>query len=330
MRKYDVFGVGNALVDTLVHVDNKFLDENKIQKGIMTLVDSEKQGELLASLHEHKLELRSGGSAANTMIALANSGGTGCYTGKVSNDANGEFYKKDMENAGIIFEVAPANEGHTGTCVVLTTPDADRTMLTHLGISTTLTLGDIDVENLKKSKISYVEGYLWDGEGTKKASLHTMEVSKKNGVKVAFTYSDPFCVKRAKEDFIKITRENADYIFCNHEEAISLSGKNDPKDALAYIGTLCQTAFMTWGKEGAYFVDRGSITHVPGFPVNPIDTNGAGDAFAAGVLYGISQGYSLPKACRWGNYVASRIIMEIGARLSVRLMGRQDEILVGY
>ncbi|MBE7413030.1 MAG: adenosine kinase [Leptospiraceae bacterium] len=330
MKKYDVFGVGNALVDTLVNIDKKFLEDSNIVKGVMTLVDSEKQGELLASLHEHKLELRSGGSAANTMIALANSGGTGCYTGKVANDANGEFYKKDMENAGINFEMEPANTGHTGTCVVLMTPDADRTMLTHLGISITLTSGDIGIENLKKSKVSYIEGYLWDGEDTKNASLHAMDISKKNGVKVAFTYSDPFCVKRAKADFIQITKEKADYIFCNHDEAMSLSEKNDPKEALAYIGSLCQTAFMTWGKEGAYFVDKGIITHVPGFPVNPIDTNGAGDAFAAGVLYGITQGYSLAKACRWGNYVASRIIMEIGARLSVKLMGRQEEILVGY
>lgn len=329
MKKYDVFGVGNALVDTLVKIDAGLLEENKITKGVMTLVDAESQGNLLASLKDHHLELRSGGSAANTMIALANSGGTGCYTGKVSEDTNGEFYKRDMENAGIFFEVLPTKEGHTGTCVVLTTPDADRTMITHLGISTTLTMNDIDTVRLSNSKISYVEGYLWDGDNTKKASLFTMEESRKSGVKVAFTFSDPFCVNRYKDDFKKLIKENVDIAFCNHEEAKALSGEENPQKALEIIGKLCPLTFMTWGEKGAYLSENGKIDHVPGFPVKPIDTNGAGDAFAAGVLFGLTHGYSVTKSARWGNYVASRMILEIGARLSVKLMGRQEEILNG-
>ena len=330
MNKFDVFGVGNALVDILVYVDDKFLKDNKIEKGIMTLVDAEAQGHILAALKDHKKELRSGGSAANTMIAIANSGGTGAYTGKVSKDTYGEFYKDDMEDAGIKFEVPPAKEGHTGTCVVLTTPDAERTMLTHLGISTSLQPTDIDTDILKKSKIAYVEGYLWDGDNTKKASTLTMEEAKKAGVQVSYTYSDPFCVNRSKDDFINLTKEYVDIAFCNFEEAKALSGSDKQEDAVGFIGSLCKTAFMTDSANGAYICHEGKVSLVPGFPEKPLDTTGAGDAFAAGVLYGMTQGYTLEKAARWGNYVASRIIMETGARLAVKLMGRQDEILKGY
>lgn len=331
-KQYDVFGVGNALVDTLVTIDEQFLVDNQITKGVMTLVDSHRQGELLAALSDHHLELRSGGSAANTMVALANCGGTGCYTGKVANDTNGEFYKLDMEKAGIFFEVEPASahEGYTGTCVVLTTPDADRTMLTHLGISTTLSATDIDSERLHQSQIAYVEGYLWDGDSTKQACVHTMELAKQAGITTAFTYSDPFCVNRSRDDFEQLTRDYVDIVFCNHEEAIAFSGQDDPEQAIQTIGKLCSTVFMTWGAKGAIVCHQGSLATVPAFPVQPIDTNGAGDAFAAGTLYGLTHGYSLTKAARWGNYIASRMILEIGARLSLSLKGQQDSILQGF
>ena len=317
-KKYDVFGVGNALVDTLASIEHDFLHKAEIKKGVMTLVDTESQNKLLEFLKEHRL--RSGGSAANTMIALANSGGNGCYTGKVADDEHGRFYKKDMEDAGIIFDVPPAKEGKTGTCVVLTTPDADRTMLTSLGISTSLTKYDIQEDRLKDSQIAYIEGYLWDGQNTKEASVHTMEVAKKNGGKVAFTYSDPFCVNRSREDFIKLTQDFVDIAFCNHDEAMALTQTDNPEDAIMQLGTLCNLVFMTWGSRGAFIAVDGIVSPVTGYPVhNPVDSNGAGDAFAAGVLYGLTHGYSIAKSCKWGNFVASKMIMEIGARLSINL-----------
>ncbi len=330
MKKYDVFGVGNALVDIIAFIDPKFLEKQKISKGVMTLVDETRQGEILADLHDIKKELRSGGSAANTMIAIANSGGTCAYTGKVTHDTYGEFYKKDMEDAGVFFETKPDKAGHTGTCVVLTTPDAERTMLTSLGISTSLGPEDIDLERLKLSAYVYVEGYLWDGDSTKKASELSMSEAKKNGVKVAFTYSDPFCVNRSREEFIRLTKDYVDVVFCNTEEGLALSGKTDPKEAVAFIGSLAGLVFMTAGKEGAYVCENGKVTLVPGFPVKPIDTTGAGDAFAAGTLYGLTHGYSNAKSARWGNYVASRIVQEVGPRLTIHLLGRQDEILKDF
>ncbi|MDZ4725321.1 MAG: adenosine kinase [Leptospira sp.] len=330
MKKYDVFGVGNALVDIIAFIEPKFLEKQKIDKGIMTLVDETRQGEILANLHETKKELRSGGSAANTMIAIANSGGTCAYTGKVTHDTYGEFYKKDMEDAGVFFETKPDPNGHTGTCVVLTTPDAERTMLTSLGISTSLTPDDIDLERLKNSQFVYVEGYLWDGDSTKKASELTMSEAKKNQVKVAFTYSDPFCVNRSREEFLHLTKTYVDVVFCNTEEGLALSQKSTPKEAIEYMSGLAELVFMTAGKDGAYVSENGKITLVPGFPVKPIDTTGAGDAFAAGVLYGLTHGYSNTKSARWGNYVASRIVQEVGPRLTVKLMGRQEEILKDF
>ncbi|PJZ75560.1 adenosine kinase [Leptospira neocaledonica] len=328
MKHYDVFGIGNALVDILIPTEDSFLQKMGWNKGIMTLVDAEVQGGVLTALDGHKKELRSGGSAANTMIALANSGGTGSYTGKVSEDTYGEFYKQDMEKAGILFEVPPSKEGHTGTCVILTTPDAERTMLTHLGISSTLTKQDLDLEKLKASSYSYVEGYLWDGPSTKEACLLAMEESKKAGVKVAFTFSDPFCVNRSREDFLKLTKEYCDLVFCNAEEAKALAATESKEDALKFISSICKNVMMTDGSNGAFVSVNGTISHIGGFPAQKLlDTTGAGDCFAAGVLYGLTHGFSSENAARWGNYVASRIVQEIGPRLSVRLMGRQDEIL---
>lgn len=327
MKSYDVFGIGNALVDILVLLDDHFLTSNKIHKGVMTLVDEEAQGELLLKLAEYKKELRSGGSAANTMIALSNIGGTGCYTGKVSHDTYGEFYKKDMEFSGIHFETKPESISHTGTCLILTTPDAERTMLTSLGISSTITKADIDEDRLKNSKFIYVEGYLWDKPDTKQACIHAMELAKKHKVKISFTYSDPFCVERSKEEFIKLTKEYCDLVFCNLAEGETISGEKDPEAILKKIGSWVDICCMTSGKEGARVMDKNTNRLIPGFPVKPLDTTGAGDVFAAGVLYGLTHDLTLPKSVRLGNYMASRIVQEIGPRLSVKLMGREEEIL---
>lgn len=327
MKHYDVFGVGNALVDIIVFLEDSFLKEKNIQKGIMTLVDEAEQGSLLVDLLEYKKNLRSGGSAANTMIALANSGGTGCYTGKVSHDTYGEFYKKDIEEAGIHFETKPDPAGHTGTCLIMTTPDAERTMLTSLGISVTLKPSDIDEARLKASQYAYIEGYLWDGASTKAASELTMKLAKENGVKVSFTYSDPFCVNRAKDEFIQLTKNYVDVVFCNLEEAYALTGADSAESAVDGLAKIAPMVFMTAGKDGAYVAYDGKKSLVPGFPVKPLDTTGAGDSFAAGVLYGLTHGYTPEKSARWGNYVASRVVQEIGPRLTVKLMGRQEEIL---
>ena len=316
-KAIDVFGVGNAIVDTLAFVDSDFLRERNFKPGIMTLVDSNQQAELLHDLKKVKLELRSGGSAANTMIGIARCGGNGFYSSKVSGDTNGEFYRKDLLDSGLHFDVHPLPEEHgpTGTCVVLTTPDTERTMFTHLGVSTELNDHDIDEERLKKCKFSYIEGYLWTGEATKRAAKRTMELSKKNGIPAAFTFSDPWLVGMAKDDFKNLITDYCSIVFCNAEEAKIFTGNDNIKENAEIIGEFVDQVYITNGSSGCVVNDNGKIFDVSGFKVNAVDTNGAGDAFAGGVLYGLSRGAPAEKAAKCGNYLASCIVQIPGARI---------------
>ena len=330
-KTHDVFGVGNALVDTVVFVEEDFIREHNLNKSTMTLSDSEKQGSLLQSLGKYSVELKSGGSAANTMIGIARCGGTGFYTGKVARDPNGEFYRMDLIKAGIRFDINPESEssGATGTCVVLTTPDAERTMYTHLGVSVKLTAADIDVDRIAASRYVYVEGYLWDGDDPRAACQKTLQEAKRLGTKTSLTFSDPFVVNRYREDFYHIVRELCDVVFMNEEEAKSFTEIPDFQRTLDYLTNLKNEFYVTAGKNGAYVVKDGGIFPVAGFEVKAIDTNGAGDNFAAGVLYGLANGYSSQSSARLGNYVASQIVQVKGARLEKNLNGKATEILEG-
>lgn len=316
-KAYDVFGVGNALLDIMTFVEPAFLEKHELPAGIMTLADSARQGDILYSLQDHKMELRSGGSAANTVYNMARLGGTAVYIGKIAGDANGSFYKEDMEKAGIVFDITPLPEdtANTGSCVVLTTPDAQRTMCTHLGASIQLQKSDIDVEKMKQSQFAYIEGYLWDAEGPRQACEFAMEEAKKHGVRVAFTYSDPFLVNRYGDDFKRIVKEYCDVVFCNAEEARHVTGWNDLDACVKELNGLANHVFITNSEKGAFVAENGEVSEVGGFPVKAVDTTGAGDAFASGVLFGLSHGYSSPKAARLGNYLGSQIVQVHGPRL---------------
>ncbi len=315
-KKIDVFGIGNALVDTIAFVEDDFIREHDLNRGTMTLTDADTQGRLLAALEGAKVELHSGGSAANTMFGVALSGGSAFYNGKVSRDSNGVFYREDLLKFGIHFDVNPAGEGPTGTCIVLTTPDAERTMLTNLGVSTGLESSDIDTDKLDQCKYVYLEGYLFDAENPRAACYKAAEHAKKNGVKTTLTFSDPFCVGRFKDDFLALTRDYCDAIFCNADEARSFADMEDLDAAAKHIGGLVDLAFITNSEKGALVVQGGNISSVEGFPCTPLDTTGAGDAFAAGVLFGLAHDYSPEKAARWGNYLASETVKISGARLN--------------
>lgn len=316
-RKLDVFGIGNALVDTLVFVDDDFLKKANINKSVMTLASGEEQSLILGLLKDYKLELRSGGSAANSMWAISQCGGKTAYTGVVSDDPNGEFYKKDLESNQVEFEIEPVSEHHgpTGTCIVMTTPDAERTMSTHLGVSVKMEKKFIDTNRLKESKFIYVEGYLWDGKEPKDACLHAMDIARNSDVIVSFSFSDPFCVDRYRDEFRKLVKDQCDVIFCNAQEACIFSGSDSLTEAATNIGKLVDHVFVTNGKDGCLVVDQGNQKIISGFPVEAVDTNGAGDAFAGGVLHALCQGRNTFDAARWGNYLASQIVNIHGARL---------------
>jgi sugar/nucleoside kinase (ribokinase family) len=328
-EKVDVFGIGNALVDILAMVDDDFIREHALAKGSMTLVDAEKQGALLQDLREHDLQMRSGGSAANTVIAVAHSGGNGFYSGKVARDLNGEFYRQDLLELGIHFDVHPAPEvgPPTGTCLVLTTKDAERTMCTHLGVSTGLAPADIDLDRMKRSRYVYIEGYLWDPPEPRAASILAMELAKAHGLSVAFTFSDLFLVERFGSDFRRILGEYCDIVFCNAEEARHFTQLSSLDDAARQIGQMAKQVFVTDSASGCLLVQEGEITRVPGYKVQAIDTVGAGDAFAGGVLFGLSRGFAPQAAARWGNYLASRVVTHRGARLPHPVQDQVSAIL---
>lgn len=328
-KNYDVFGVGNAIVDTLAQVEDELISNLNLGKGGMSLMDTENQAQVLSQLESKNLRLASGGSAANTMVAIAQSGGSGVYCGKVAHDTNGEFYKQDMEQSGIVFPVplAPETALPTGTCVVLTTPDAERTMCTHLGISTTLTKSEIDVDLLSQSKCSYIEGYLWDAEEPRAACIEAFEQSKRLGVTTAFTFSDAFLIDRFADDFHRVVKDYCDIIFCNADEAKQFFQTENIDECTTKMAAICDLAFITDGGDGAYVVEKGHVSKVNGFPVNAIDTNGAGDAFAGGALYGITSGMNANNAAKWGNYFASRVVENIGPRIDGSLKEHVDSVI---
>ncbi|MGI9516785.1 MAG: adenosine kinase [Pirellulaceae bacterium] len=329
-KEFDVFGVGNAIVDMLAFVPDSFIDEQGLDRGSMTLMDTVRQAGILQRLTDHKVELASGGSAANTMVAIAQSGGRGVYCGKVAHDTHGEFYRQDMEEAGIKFEVemAPETADPTGTCVVLTTPDAERTMCTHLGISTSLHKSDLDVDRLAQCKYSYIEGYLWDAEGPRETCVEAFEQSKRLGVKTTFTVSDPFLVDRYHEQFRDMIPQYCDVLFCNADEAKQLCETDSLDECQKRLAKMCDLVFLTHSAKGCYVVAEGQATHVPGFQIVALDSVGAGDAFAGGVLYGLTHGMGNLQAARWGNYLASRVVEITGPRLHGSMSEKVDEIVL--
>ncbi|MDG1896326.1 MAG: adenosine kinase [Fuerstiella sp.] len=322
--KYDVYGVGNALVDIQAQVSDELLAATGFDKGIMTLVDDAQQQQLITKLAGLNLNRCAGGSAANTIVGVADFGGKAAYVGKVADDETGEFFLKDMREMGVTIEVTPATDGQTGTCAVLITDDAQRTMVTNLGVSATLTEADIDEEELKQAKYVYVEGYLLTGDSTKAAAYKAIELAKKNNVKVAFTASDPFLVNMIRDEIWSLVEGPVDLFFCNEEEAKSLTGKDDPVECAAEIHRHAENVAMTLGPNGSIIMHGGETIAIEGVSVDAIDTTGAGDMYAGGLLYGVTNGLSWKKSGHLASHAAARIVSQLGARMEQRFTA--DEI----
>jgi sugar/nucleoside kinase (ribokinase family) len=322
--KYDVYGVGNALVDIQAQVSDELLAATGFDKGVMTLADDAQQQQLITKLAGLNLNRCAGGSAANTIVGVADFGGKAAYVGKVADDETGEFFLKDMREMGVTIEVTPATDGQTGTCAVLITDDAQRTMVTNLGVSATLTEADIDEEELKQAKYVYVEGYLLTGDSTKAAAYKAIELAKKNNVKVAFTASDPFLVNMIRDEIWSLVEGPVDLFFCNEEEAKSLTGKDDPVECAAEIHRHAENVAMTLGPNGSIIMHGGETIAIEGVSVDAIDTTGAGDMYAGGLLYGVTNGLSWKKSGHLASHAAARIVSQLGARMEQRFTA--DEI----
>jgi sugar/nucleoside kinase (ribokinase family) len=314
---YDVYGVGNSLVDIQARISDEIIARLGFHKGVMTLVDERIQHDVLGALEGVPLSRCAGGSAANTVIAVADFGGKAAYAGKVGADSLGHFFLDDMRKIGVTIEV-PTASGDTGTCVILITADAQRTMLTHLGVSASLGPDDVNEADIRNSKYVYVEGYLFGGEPTRAAALKTMELAKRNGVKVAFTVSDPFLINNHRDEFWELIKGSVDLLFCNLEEARSLTGKQSPVECATEIHSHAENVALTLGADGSILMHEGRVIPIQGVAARAIDTTGAGDMYAGALLYGITNGLSWSVAGRLASHAAARIVEQLGARLERR------------
>ena len=312
---YAVYGVGNALVDVQAQVSEELLSSTGYDKGIMTLVDDEAQQATLKVLDGLPFHRCAGGSAANTIMGAADLGSKVAYAGKVARDALGDFFLADMRKIGVAIEVPQAESGQTGTCAVMITPDAQRTMLTNLGVSATLNESDIDEDAIRQSQFVYVEGYLLTNDTTKAAAMKAIEIAKANGVKVAFTASDPFLCDICRDVIWELVKGPVDLFFCNEEEARSLTGKTDPIECAAELHRHSEHVAMTLGPNGSILMNNGETIAIEGVPTEAIDTTGAGDMYAAGLLHGITSNKTLQQAGHLASHAAARIVAQLGARL---------------
>ena len=316
---YHVAGIGNAIVDVLVHADDALLDQLGLAKGVMTLIDATTADDIYGRLPPG-IEC-SGGSAANTVVGVASLGGRAAYIGKVKSDQLGQVFAHDIKNAGVAFATKPAADGlSTARCFVLVTPDAQRTMLTYLGACVELTPDDIDAEVVAGSDITYLEGYLYDPPLAKRAFLTAADIAHKAGRLVSLSLSDPFCVDRHRAAFLDLVTGHVDILFANEAELTALYQTKDFDEAIRQVRSHCRAAAITRGALGSVVVTEDSVVVVAaGQVAQVIDTTGAGDLYAAGFLAGFTQGRELAACATLGGIAAGEVISHLGARPETNL-----------
>ncbi len=318
MKKYDVYGIGNALVDIEYHTSLEKLSELDIEKGLMTLIDEKKQNNLIAHLDDSHETMACGGSAANTVIALAQLGANTHFDCRVANDISGQFYLQDLHDSGVHSSLLLDQSfiGITGKCLVFVTPDADRTMNTFLGASELLSIRDIDEEAIRHSDTVYLEGYLVSADCTRNAAIEARRIAENAGVKTALTLSDPNMVIYFRNGIEEMLGDGVDLLFANEDEACELARSKDLNDAIEAIKKVAKTFAITRGKAGAMLYDGTELIEIAAHEVEAIDTLGAGDLFAGAFLYGRSQGMSFKQSGDLASLASSRIVTQYGPRLA--------------
>jgi sugar/nucleoside kinase (ribokinase family) len=318
--KYDVLGIGNAIFDVLVQTDEKFLADHGMTKGGMSLIDEARATSIYRDMGP-ATEM-SGGSAANTIVGIANFGARAAYVGKVKDDQIGRLYSHDIRAAKVAFETRPAADGPaTGCSYILVTPDGERTMNTYLGAAQDLTPDDIDAAQIAASNIVYLEGYLWDPKSAKEAFVKAASIAHGAGRQVALTLSDSFCVDRYRDEFLDLMRKGTvDLIFANESELHSLYQTADFDTGLKQLREDTKLGVVTRSEKGCVVVSKAGIVAAPAYPIEKmVDTTGAGDLFAAGFLFGLVRNAGYENAGRLGALAAAEVIQHIGARPQVSL-----------
>lgn len=314
-KQFQVVGIGNSIVDILSTVTDQFLSDNGVEKGIMQLIDTDRAVELYAATGPSK-EI-SGGSAANTVAGIAALGGKTAYIGKVKDDQLGQIFAHDLRAQGAVYEtvMAPAGDGpETGRCIVLVSPDGERSMNTYLGWSEFLTPADIEPSKMTDAEWIFLEGYRFDGPDSQQAFADAVKTCTDAGGKASLTLSDPFCVERHRDAFLELIRSGISLLFANEHEMKSLYQVDDLEVALEKGRQDVEILACTVGEKGAYMIRGDERVHVPAEPTSVVDVTGAGDLFASGVLFGLTNGADLATAGRMGCVAAGEIISHIGAR----------------
>jgi sugar/nucleoside kinase (ribokinase family) len=317
--EFDVVGVGNALVDVIAHADDQFIHEYDLVKGSMTLIDTDRALYLYGALGT-AVEM-SGGSAANTMCGVASLGGRAAYLGKVSDDDLGLVFGHDLRAVGVQFRPgAPEADTPTGRCIIVVTPDAERTMNTYLGVSSLLQPSDIHEATIAAGRVLYMEGYLYDRPAAKEAFRHAAAIAHAHGRQVSLTLSDSFCVDRHRDDFRALVADQVDILFGNEDELRALYEVPTLDEAIHLVRGDCHLAVITMGKDGCAIVTKDGVVKAPAEPVAQVlDTTGAGDLFAAGFLFGYTRELPLEECAKLGAIAAAEVISHVGPRPLVEL-----------
>jgi sugar/nucleoside kinase (ribokinase family) len=327
--KFDVVGIGNAIVDIIARCDEAFLSNHGMEKGFMQLISAEQADTLYGDVGT-AIE-QSGGSAANTCAGIASFGGKCAFIGRVAGDQFGTVFAHDIRAIGVAYDTPSSDAGlPTARCLVLVTPDGERTMNTFLGASTQLGASDMDGDRIASAQVTYLEGYLFDKDEAKAAFHEAAKLARAAGRKVALTLSDAFCVDRHRDDFLSFVRGGVDILFANESEITSLYQMNSFDDAAGAVRAECEIAVLTRSEAGAVIISGNDTILVPAEPVEKVaDATGAGDLYAAGFLYGLTQDRSLEECGKLGALAASEIISHIGARpeVSLKELGQQKGLL---
>ncbi len=330
---FDVCAIGNALVDVIANASDEFLRDNKIAKGGMTLVDAEQAATLYDRIGP-AVEM-SGGSAANTVAGIASLGGNTAFMGKVKADQLGAIFRHDLHAQNVLFATPPVPERRhdvhpttvdhrrgapTGRCIILVTPDAQRSMSTYLGAAVEFGADDVQPEVVRAAQVTYLEGYLFDPPEAKNAFRHAAQIVRESGRKLALTLSDTFCVQRHRDEFLDLIRSDVDILFANQSELLALYETDDLNAAITAARAACEVCVTTRSEKGAIVATAQQLVEVPAAPVaNVVDTTGAGDLFAAGFLFGYTHGKDLAESGRIGAIAAAEIISHFGPRSQVKL-----------
>lgn len=320
MATYNVYGIGAALVDTEIEVTDQDLTNLNIEKGLMTLVDESRQHELVRGLAGNLIHSKraSGGSACNSIFAASVFGAKTFYSCRVADDDNGHFFIDDLTVAGVNAQNVRRVEGITGKCLVLITPDAERSMNTFLGVSETLSESDVNMEAIAESEYLYIEGYLVTSDTGRAAAIKARKTAEGNGVKTAISLSDPGMVQFFKDGLREMIGGGVDLLFCNEDEAKGWAETDDLDVAVSALKKIAKAFAITLGAKGAMIFDGEKLVSIDAKPVDAIDTNGAGDMFAGAYLYGLSQGWDTKKIGAFACAAAGKVVSGFGPRLAIK------------